>query len=277
METTPGFAQYALEERYPGAMALFVMGCGADANPNPRSTLELAERHGKTLAEAVSQVLSKPLQPVQGGLKTRLEFVKLPLVVPTREEFQTRTQDKDIYRQRHARYMLQLLEKQGKIPASYSYPIQVTQLGKDLTLVALAGEVVVDYAIRFRKELKGKTLWPIGYANDVFAYIPSVRILREGGYEALGSGNLLRNPRSVCGAGGRVDRWQSEGDGFKSSEAVRVQSIFPRVSDPLFVSPLCVRKGESKTVPLAIKGYRNCPGRALSISATRTAISRPWR
>jgi hypothetical protein len=54
--------------------------------------------------------------------------------------------------------------------------------------VALAGEVVVDYAIRFRKELKGKTLWPIGYANDVFAYIPSVRILREGGYEALGSG-----------------------------------------------------------------------------------------
>ena len=125
---------------------------------------------------------------MQGGLKTRFEFVKLPLVVPSREEFQTRTQDKDIYRQRHARYMLQLLEKQGKIPESYSYPIQMTQLGKDLTLVALAGEVVVDYAIRFRKELKGKTLWPIGYANDVFAYIPSVRILREGGYEALGSG-----------------------------------------------------------------------------------------
>ena len=182
-----GFAQYALEERYPGAMALFVMGYGADANPNPRSTLELAERHGKALAESVSQVLSKPLQPIQGGLKTRLEFVKLLLVVPSREEFQTRTQDKDIYRQRHAQHMLQLLEKEGKIPASYSYPIQVSQLGKDLTVVAMAGEVVVDYAIRFRKELKG-TLWPIGYANDVFAYIPSVRILKEGGYEALGSG-----------------------------------------------------------------------------------------
>lgn len=183
-----GFAQYALEERYPGTMALFVTGCGADANPNPRSTLELAERHGKALAEAVSQVLSKPLQPVQGGLKTRLEFINLPLVVPSREEFQTRTQDKDIYRQRHARHMLQRLEQQGKIPAFYSYPIQVSQLGKDLTVVALAGEVVVDYAIRLRKELSGKTLWPIGYANDVFAYIPSVRILKEGGYEALSSG-----------------------------------------------------------------------------------------
>ena len=184
-----GFAQYALEERYPGALALFVMGCGADANPNPRSKLELAERHGKSLAEAVSEVLGKPLQPVQGKLKTRLEFVRLPLLVPSREEFHTRAaQDKDVYRQRHARQMLQLIEKQGKIPDSYPYPIQVCQLGREVTVVALAGEVVVDYAIRLRQELKVKNLWPIGYANDVFAYIPSVRILREGGYEALGSG-----------------------------------------------------------------------------------------
>ncbi|MCI0624207.1 MAG: neutral/alkaline non-lysosomal ceramidase N-terminal domain-containing protein [Acidobacteria bacterium] len=183
-----GFAQYALEQQYPGALALFVMGCGADANPNPRSTLELAERHGKALAKAVSHVLDRQLQTVQASLKTKLEFVKLPVVVPSREEFQTRLQDKDVYRQRHARRMLQLLDERGKIPATYSYPIQVCQLGRDLTLVALAGEVVVDYALRLRQELKVKTLWPIGYANDVFAYIPSVRILREGGYEALSSG-----------------------------------------------------------------------------------------
>ena len=183
-----GFAQYSLEERYPGAMALFVLGCAGDANPNPRSTLELAEQHGKALAESVSQALGKPLEPVQGKLKTRLEYIQLPLVVPTREEFQTRAQDKDVFRQRHARLMLDTLDKQGKIPNSYSYPIQVCQLGSSLTVVALAGEVVVDYALRLRKEVNAKTLWPIGYANDVFAYIPSVRILKEGGYEALSSG-----------------------------------------------------------------------------------------
>ena len=183
-----GFAQYALEERHPGAMALYVVGCGADANPNPRSTLELAERHGKALADAVSHVLSQTLQPVEGGLKTKLEFIKLPLVVPSREDFQARTQEKDVFRQRHAQLMLRQLDEKGKIPAFYSYPIQVCQLGQHLTLVALAGEVVVDYAIRLRQELKPRTLWPIGYANDVFAYIPSVRILKEGGYEALGSG-----------------------------------------------------------------------------------------
>jgi hypothetical protein len=49
----------------------------------------------------------------------------------------------------------------------------------------LGGEVVVDYAIRLRKELAPKgAFWATGYANDVMAYIPSERVLQEGGYEA---------------------------------------------------------------------------------------------
>jgi hypothetical protein len=53
-----------------------------------------------------------------------------------------------------------------------------------LTLVALVGEVVVDYALRLKREIKGTDVWVAAYANDVFAYVPSVRILLEGGYEA---------------------------------------------------------------------------------------------
>ena len=183
-----GFAQSELEQQYPGAMALFVTGCGADANPNPRSTLELAQQHGKSLAAAVSQMLSQPLAPVAGSLTTRWELIPLPLVVPARDEFQKRLEEKDVYRQRHARRMLRILDEQGKIPDRYSYPIQVCRLGSDLTMVALAGEVVVDYALRLKQDLKLKSLWTIAYANDVFAYIPSVRVLREGGYEAYQSG-----------------------------------------------------------------------------------------
>jgi hypothetical protein len=43
---------------------------------------------------------------------------------------------------------------------------------------------VVDYSIRLKKELAGRPLWITGYANDVMAYIPSARVLKEGGYEA---------------------------------------------------------------------------------------------
>jgi hypothetical protein len=44
--------------------------------------------------------------------------------------------------------------------------------------------VVADYALRLKRELKGGDVWMAAYANDVFAYVPSARILLEGGYEA---------------------------------------------------------------------------------------------
>jgi hypothetical protein len=45
--------------------------------------------------------------------------------------------------------------------------------------------VVVDYSLRLKKELG--PLWVTGYANDVMAYIPSLRVLKEGGYEGATS------------------------------------------------------------------------------------------
>ena len=45
--------------------------------------------------------------------------------------------------------------------------------GRDLTLVALGGEVVVDYALRLAREYPGQRLWVAGYSNDVFGYVPS--------------------------------------------------------------------------------------------------------
>ena len=183
-----GFAQGDLEQKFPEATVLFVMGCGADANPNPRSTLELAKQHGHSLAEAVSRALSQPMAPISASLKSQLEYVSLALSLPTREEFEKRLEEKDVFRKRHAQRMLRLFNENGKLPSNYSYPIQICQLGQELTLVALAGEVVVDYALRLQKELKTRSLWTIAYANDVFAYIPSVKVLKEGGYEAYQSG-----------------------------------------------------------------------------------------
>lgn len=54
-------------------------------------------------------------------------------------------------------------------------------------MVALAGEVVVDYSLRLKAELTGRALWVAGYSNDVFGYMPSLRILREGGFEGGGA------------------------------------------------------------------------------------------
>ena len=50
----------------------------------------------------------------------------------------------------------------------------------------LGGEVVVDYALRLKHEIDGP-VWIASYSNDVMAYIPSRRVLGEGGYEGATS------------------------------------------------------------------------------------------
>src|SRR5437899_11976240 len=50
-------------------------------------------------------------------------------------------------------------------------------------MVFLPGEVVVDYGLRLKRELDGLRIWINAYANDAPCYIPSERVLKEGGYE----------------------------------------------------------------------------------------------
>jgi neutral ceramidase len=183
-----GFAQAQLENHHPGAMALFIAGCGADANPYPRGTLELARQHGEELAAAVEKVLGGTFQPVRGPLTTAYEEFPVAFAPPPgREALQAQLQGGDAYHRKWAEAMLRILDRDGHLPTTYPYPLEVWQFGRDLTLIALAGEVVVDYDLRLKKELGAGKLWVAGYCNDVFAYIPSLRVLQEGGYEGGGA------------------------------------------------------------------------------------------
>jgi hypothetical protein len=177
-----GFAQAAFERANPGATAMFVQLCGADQNPNPRSSLELAERHGAALAAEVNRVAGGKLLPVRGPVRAAFQIVDLPFAYHTRSTFEAQLQDKNIFRVRNARNMLRLYDENRPI-RSYPYPVQAVALGKDVTLVALGGEIVVDYCLRLKKEYGAKGIMVAGYSNDVMSYIPSARVLKEGGYE----------------------------------------------------------------------------------------------
>jgi hypothetical protein len=82
--------------------------------------------------------------------------------------------------------MLAMLERGEKLPESYRCPFAVWQFGKDLTLVGLSGEVVVDYVPLLEKALGPTNLWLAAYCNDVYGYLPSARVIAEGGYETRG-------------------------------------------------------------------------------------------
>jgi neutral ceramidase len=183
-----GFAQEAVEKAHPGATAMFVQDCGADSNPLPRRSVELAKKYGEILGAAVEDVLRGKMRPQSGPVKAAFELVEVPFQkAPPRAEFERRLNDKDAGVQRHARYMLSILDGGGKLRERYPYPVQVWRFGSGLTWIILGGEVVVDYSLRFKKQYGWDDVWVAGYSNDVFAYIPSLRVLKEGGYEGGGA------------------------------------------------------------------------------------------
>lgn len=156
-----GFAQEYLQEHRPGFTALFLMGCGGDQNPYPRRSdvvpgitdLELSMQHGRSLANAVEMALTVNPRPVAGPIRAAYEEIKLSYASNKRED--------------------------------HDYPVQVIRIGKDLTLITLGSEVVVDYSLRFKREFAGEAgVWVAGYSNDYTGYMPSLRVLKEGGYEA---------------------------------------------------------------------------------------------
>lgn len=156
-----GFAQEYLQEHRPGFTALFLMGCGADQNPYPRRSdvvpgvtdLELSMQHGRSLSNAVEMALVVNPRPVNGLIRAAYEEIKLSYA------------------------------KAGR--ADHDYPVQVIKLGNDLTFITLGSEVVVDYSLRFKREFAGAAgVWVAGYSNDYTGYVPSLRVLKEGGYEA---------------------------------------------------------------------------------------------
>jgi hypothetical protein len=180
-----GFAQQYVEDKHPGASALFWMGCGADANPLPRSKVELCKKYGRELADAVNDTLAGKLTPITGDSAAKYATIALPFdKLPNRAQWEADRRSKQLAVRRRAEHYLQMLDHGVKIDNEYLYyPVQVWRLD-DLTWVALGGEVVVDYSLRLQRELgRDRPLWVAGYANDVMAYIPSLRVLKEGGYE----------------------------------------------------------------------------------------------
>lgn len=184
----PAFAQIELEKTHPECLALFWAGCGADQNPLPRRTVELAQAYGKQLAESVEAVLAKELSPVAPELAASYREIPLPLgKLPTLDEVTASVASTDKYVAARGKMLLAEIEAGRPLAKTYSYPVGLWRLGTDVQFVFLGGEVVVDYALRLKSELRGTKSWIAGYANDVMAYIPSRRVLLEGGYEGGGA------------------------------------------------------------------------------------------
>ena len=179
-----GYAQHMLEERFPSAAALFVQGGGADANPLPRRRVEDMERYGAILADAVEDTVEAKMKPVTGPIHAAVETTEVLFEGPfDRARWQAEAASPTKPVALHGHRMLAVLDRGGSVPQSRPYMVQAWRFESGLTLLALAGELTVDYALRFKAQYGPDTTWIAGYSNDVFGYIPSLRVWKEGGYE----------------------------------------------------------------------------------------------
>ena len=154
----------------------------------PAATQELAEKYGKQLAAAVEDVLAKPHDADHRPADDELREIPLAFAsLPTRDDLVAQTKDTNKYIAMRAKMLLEEIDAGKPLSPTYPYPVQLWRLGNDLEWFFLGGEVVVDFAIRIKAEQHGPKTWVAGYSNDVMAYIPSRRVLTEGGYEGGGA------------------------------------------------------------------------------------------
>jgi neutral ceramidase len=179
-----GYACDEIEKEAPGAVALAIIGCGADANPEPRRNLDDAKAHGTAAGREVNRLVTSTLTPLPGRIQSRLRKFELPLEpLPTRAKLEDQTKVAGAAGFL-ARTLVERLNRGESLATTVPYVVQTWCFGDEMAIVFLAGEVVVDYALRIKWEIDADRLWVAAYSNDVPCYIPSRRVLSEGGYEA---------------------------------------------------------------------------------------------
>lgn len=176
-------ARQYIEEDHPGAMALITIGCGADSDPCPHGTVALCEQHGRALADEVKRLVGSSWKPVDPSLAAKQAILEVPfLATPDPEEIKQATG-----RSHPLAGLKKRLESGEELPTTKSFRIVTWTFGNDLAMVFFSDEVVVDYALRLKRELDASRLWINAYSNDVSCYIVSKRLITEGGYEVKNS------------------------------------------------------------------------------------------
>jgi len=253
-----GVAAEAIEREHPGATALVSIGCGADANPHPRGKLELAVQHGEELAREARRLLGADLKPITGAPECRVKTVELPFQKHfSREEWERRAAAEGVVGY-HARKWISRLERGETLPAGLPYPVQTWRFGDQLAMVFLPGEVVVDYSLRLKRELDSQRLWLNAYCNEVPCYIPSRRILSEGGYEAESSLWYYDRPQRLA----------------PEAEDLIVQTV-RELLPPTFAAPEAAKTPPPQSPAEARKTFRLREGFKVELVASEPLIESP--
>jgi len=189
----PGAMRDCIASRLPDAKAVFVQGCGADAKvackdpktgdlvfaADPNQAREAGERLARA---ALAHLESGAMAPIAASFASSLATGQLSYGPPwSREET-----EREAYTGSRKKYYTWVARQSLALPdtsTSFRYDVQTWKLGGALTIFAMEGEVCSPWGPTLRAMAGTDRAMVLGYVNNVTAYIPDRRIVREGGYE----------------------------------------------------------------------------------------------
>lgn len=189
----PGAMRARIErELGPGGRALFVMGCGADAklcHPGadgaPVFTADPVRdaAAGRRLAQAaLRHVARHGARPLDGPLACRIAAGDLAFApARTRKQLEAMAYGEGV-EFGDAAWARQVLAYPDARRA-LRYEVQAWRFGEALTWIGLEGEVCCEMGLLARSLARTPEAMSVGYVNATEGYIPTNRIVAEGGYE----------------------------------------------------------------------------------------------
>lgn len=185
-----------------GVAAGFMQGCGGSIRPACLSQegrfrngtpVDLDELGGR-LADAVLDVCRGELRPVELDLAGTTRTIDLPLGPPaSKQELQNAAAGDSEWLAWWGREILKMMER-NEVPTAVPYQLQVVRLADGLPIVAMDGEVVSEWRGMVQERLSSDRAIVLGYCGASSGYIPTARMIPEGGYEALHSTRYWLRP-----------------------------------------------------------------------------------
>jgi hypothetical protein len=170
------------------AITAFMPGCAGDIRSyctymgaqvfRPGMPRDIAI-YGEALGSEIVRIVTNNSKSVVPHLHAALTTVTLPLAPhPTRESLEKLRASGDAFEQEWAGRILS-----EPFTDSRDFDIQRIDLAKDVSIIALAGEVCVEYGLYIKSLRPDAFMMPLGYSNSIIGYIPTAKMFQEGGYE----------------------------------------------------------------------------------------------
>lgn len=190
----PGVAQKVVEDFY-GCISFFTNGACGDVRPaiieNGKfkgGTFEDIERMGRILGCEVIKIVESSKKIEVEKIDYRKEKINLPFdenyLFKNIDELKTKYKNFKTYSPERfnfwKQYWIENLKNKIEVPNFLPFEISILKIG-DIKIIGLNGEIVAEYAIKIKEKIENAII--VGYSGVDIGYIPTKKIIEEGGYE----------------------------------------------------------------------------------------------